>query len=108
VASVTDLQPEIVLLDGSFPAGKAAAALLAAANPRGSVVVFAILETAESVLGWAEAGAKGYLPNTASVETLAIPIGEIVRGEQSCSTRVARDGRRRVPIGRSGRGPALP
>jgi DNA-binding NarL/FixJ family response regulator len=89
VASVIETRPHVVLLDGSFPSGKEATARLADANREGSVVVFAVTENEESVLSWAEAGAKGYVPNTASIDDLGVMISQIMFGEQSCPPRIA-------------------
>jgi two-component system, NarL family, nitrate/nitrite response regulator NarL len=84
VTTATARHPAIVLLDGAFPEGMGAVATFSAICPRVSVVAIAITETADNVLAWAQAGAVGYVPNTASVDELVLLIREICRGEQSC------------------------
>jgi len=99
LASAATLRPEIVLLDVAFPDGTLLAARLGAASPATSVVVLAVVETEANVLAWAEAGIAGYVPNTASVNDLALLIGQISRGEQSCPSRIAGSLLRRVAAG---------
>ena len=98
------LRPAVVLLDAAFPGGMGAVTQLSAIIPEASVVVFAIAETEENVLAWAEAGVAGYVPNTASVSDLIALIGQISRGEQACPSRIAGSLLRRVAT--SGRGTA--
>ncbi|HXW25957.1 MAG TPA: response regulator transcription factor [Xanthobacteraceae bacterium] len=90
------LRPAVVLLDAAFPGGMGAVTQLSAIIPQASVVVFAIAETEENVLAWAEAGVAGYVPNTASVSDLIALIGQISRGEQACPSRIAGSLLRRV------------
>jgi two-component system nitrate/nitrite response regulator NarL len=73
-------QPEIVLLDVAFPGGVETAKCLSAVLPEVSVVAFAIAETEENVLAWAEAGITGFVPNTASVDDFVSLIRQIRRG----------------------------
>jgi DNA-binding NarL/FixJ family response regulator len=92
-------EPEIVLLDVAFPGGVSAAMTLAAALPQANVVALAITETEENVLAWAEAGIAGYVPNTASVDDLVSLIRQILRGEQTCPTRIVGSLLRRIGAG---------
>ncbi len=96
LAAAATLQPDIVLLDVAFPGGMQTAVQLCVAAPESSVIALAVAETEENVLAWAEAGIAGYVPNTASVDELASLIGEISRGEQTCSSRIAGSLLRRV------------
>src|SRR5581483_4150150 len=59
-----DLEPNIVLLDAAFPSGAVAIRRLRSAAPEAKVVVFAVTETEESIIAWAEAGAAGYIPRS--------------------------------------------
>jgi two-component system nitrate/nitrite response regulator NarL len=70
--SVEDLQPAIVLLDVAFPNPFEAAAEFAEIAPACAVVALAIVETEQNVLAWAEAGAAGYVPNSASLRRLGL------------------------------------
>jgi two-component system, NarL family, nitrate/nitrite response regulator NarL len=81
--------PAIVLFDAAFSAGRTAAAEIVAATPESALVVFGLRETEIEVIAWAEAGAVGYVPNTASVEDLIACIEAASLGEQICSSRIA-------------------
>ncbi len=96
LAIAAKLQPEIVLLDVAFPGGTRTAVQLRAAAPESSVIALAVAETEENILAWAEAGIAGYVPNTASVADLAELIGQISRGEQTCTSRIAGSLLRRI------------
>ncbi|MGA3399300.1 MAG: response regulator transcription factor [Acetobacteraceae bacterium] len=108
LASAAMLRPEIVLLDVAFPGGPRAAGQLCAAVPDASVVAIAVAETEETVLAWAAAGIAGYVPNTASVNDLALLIGQISRGEQTCPSHIAGSLLRRVGASGAGSAPAQP
>jgi two-component system, NarL family, nitrate/nitrite response regulator NarL len=108
-ASLTDalsaahaLQPAIVLLDVTFPGSFGTVAKFLAVVPAADVVALAIVETEENVLAWAEAGAAGYVPNTASAGELVSLLRQISQGEQTCSSRISGSLLRRVAL--SGRG----
>src|ERR1700722_7546891 len=81
--------PAIVLIDAAFPAGRSAAAGIVEATPGSALVVFGLRETEIEVIAWAEAGAAGYVPNTASVEGLIACIEAASLGEQICPSRIA-------------------
>ena len=89
LAAAGALHPAIILLDAAFPGSMGAVARFSAVVPQASVIVFAIAETEENVLAWAEAGIAGYVPNTTSVNDLIALIGQISRGEQACPSRIA-------------------
>jgi DNA-binding NarL/FixJ family response regulator len=109
LAVAATLRPAIVLLDAALPSSRAAVAQLSATLPEARVVVLAIAETEENVLAWAEAGIAGYVPNTASVSDLTSLIGQISRGEQTCSSRIAGSLLRRIATaGRTATSPAPP
>ena len=82
-------QPDIVLLDAAFPDGMGAVRQIRQVVPGAQVVVLAIEETEENIVAWAEAGVTGYIPGTAALAELTTLLGNILRGEQSCSGRVA-------------------
>jgi two-component system nitrate/nitrite response regulator NarL len=89
-------QPNIVLLDAAFPNGTEAVRQIINVAPRAQVIVFAIVETEENVIAWAEAGVVGYVPRTAALADLLEVLADIMRGEQSCSGRIAGSLLRRV------------
>jgi len=100
--------PAIVLLDAAFPGGTQSAQMIGAAAPDASLIALGIRETEQDVLTWAEAGAAGYVPNTASVDDLIGLIGQISRGEQTCPSNIAGSLLRRVAASRRAEAPAPP
>jgi DNA-binding NarL/FixJ family response regulator len=77
-----------VLLDAAFPNGVDAIRELRAINAESRLVVFAISETEENIVAWAQAGADGYIPRTASLNELVRFVETIVSGEQICSAAI--------------------
>jgi DNA-binding NarL/FixJ family response regulator len=96
VAVAEARRPTILLFDVAFPGGADAAARLCSAFPEVGVIALGIFETEEKVLAWAEAGVRGYVPNTASIADLGAMIMQVSRGEQACSSRIAGSLLRRV------------
>src|SRR5271165_2054070 len=91
-----DLQPDMVLLDASFQDGLPAARRLREMWAGLRIVVFAIKESVESVLVWAEAGVAGYIPSSAAAADLRALVANIGAGRQSCSELVAAGLLRRI------------
>jgi len=81
-------QPDIVLLDEALPGGPAAVARIRDVAPQSLVVVFAVAETADEVIAWAEAGAAGYIPKTAGLADIGPLLVGILQGKQVCSESV--------------------
>src|ERR1700722_19032828 len=65
------LAPDVALLDAAVGDGPKLAAAMAKAAPDAQLVVIALTEAAENVLGWAEAGAAGYIPQTTALAEVA-------------------------------------
>jgi DNA-binding NarL/FixJ family response regulator len=82
-------QPALVLLDAGFGGGLRAVGELTAAVPGALVVAFAVAETQDSVIAWAEAGAAGYIPSNAAMADLVEMLRSLLDGDQPCSGRVA-------------------
>ena len=89
-------RPSIVVLDAAFPGGPESARAISSAANEASLIALGIRETEQDVLAWAEAGAAGYVPDTASVDDLIALIGQISRGEQACPSNIAGSLLRRV------------
>jgi DNA-binding NarL/FixJ family response regulator len=96
LASARDAKPAIVLLDAAFPNGASAIGHIRAIDAEVRVVVFAVAETEENIITWAEAGAAGYIPTTAALCDLVRLLVDIIHGEQNCSGRIASGLMRRV------------
>jgi DNA-binding NarL/FixJ family response regulator len=84
-----DLRPDMVLLDAAMRDGPPAVRSLRALRAGLQVVAFAISESVDTVLAWAEAGVSGYIPNTAAMSDLHALVAEISAGQQTCSPVVA-------------------
>jgi two-component system, NarL family, nitrate/nitrite response regulator NarL len=84
-----ELRPDMVLLDAAVRDGPMAVRRLREVSAGLRVVVFAVSESVESVLSWAEAGAAGYIPCTAGASDLCALVDDISAGRQACSGVVA-------------------
>jgi two-component system nitrate/nitrite response regulator NarL len=96
VAQSRALQPDIVMLDAAFPNGGEAVMRTRHVAPNVRVVVFAVKETEDDIVAWAELGVIGYVPSDASVTDLVRLVMDIHQGEQHCSGRVAAGLLRRI------------
>jgi DNA-binding NarL/FixJ family response regulator len=114
VALSPPLQADVVLVDADLPDGAAAARRTRQIKPDIRLIAYAVRETKDDVIAWAEAGVIGYVPNTAASADLVRLIVDIYGGEQPCSGRVAAELLRRIAvteslgIGRNGPIPAVP
>jgi len=101
------LQPDIVLLNTALRLGIHAIGRIRIFAPRVKVVALASADDLENIIAWAEAGAAGYIPSTAALSEVVPLLAGIMRGEQSCSGRVAAGLLRRLSdVARSGNGTA--
>jgi two-component system, NarL family, nitrate/nitrite response regulator NarL len=99
---VVALQPaQIALVDSTLPEGTNAVVRLRELSPAVEIVAFALSDTEDAVISWAEAGACGYVPRSAALSDLVDFIDCILRGEQVCSRRVAAGLLRRIAAGQS-------
>jgi DNA-binding NarL/FixJ family response regulator len=83
------LAPDIVLMDSALRDGIAAVRRLRETPAKPRTVVFAIAETAESILSWAEAGITGYISSDAALCDLNSLMIDIAAGKQTCAPRVS-------------------
>lgn len=98
VALSPALEADVVLLDATVPDGAAAVRRALDVAPGMRIVAFAVRETEEDIIAWAEAGVIGYIPSTAALADLARLVLEIHSGEQICSGRVAAGLLRRIAL----------
>jgi two-component system nitrate/nitrite response regulator NarL len=96
--ALTPAFPDVVLLDAAFPAGAAAVIRTRHIAPELRVIAFAVRETEEDIISWAQAGVIGYVPSTAALSDLVRLVMEIHDGEQLCSGRVAAGLLRRIAV----------
>ena len=116
LAPLSQLAPDLILIDMAMPDSPAAIRRVAVAAPGAKVVSLSVREGEgegeddRDVLASAEAGAIAYVPREASLEDLVAVIECAVRGEAVCSPRVAGALLRRIAAlatdGRSDRVPA--
>jgi DNA-binding NarL/FixJ family response regulator len=98
VAMSPALEADVVLLDATVPDSAAAVRRALEIAPGMRIVAFAVRETEEDIIPWAEAGVIGYIPSTAALAELARLILDIHSGEQVCSGRVAAGLLRRIAL----------
>jgi DNA-binding NarL/FixJ family response regulator len=101
-----ELRPDMVVIDAMLPDGLALVRSLRATVAAPRVVAFAVVESVESVLAWAEAGVAGYIPNTAAMADLQALVADIDAGRQTCSGPVAAGLLQRIGAGPAGPRPA--
>jgi DNA-binding NarL/FixJ family response regulator len=84
-----ELRPDVVLLDAAVRDGIAVVRHLRETIAKPRVVVFAVSESVESVVEWAEAGVMGFIPSSAALADLNALITDIEAGRQACSSSVS-------------------
>jgi DNA-binding NarL/FixJ family response regulator len=94
-------QADLVLVDAALRDGIAAARRTRQVKRDVRIVAYAVRETKEDVIAWAEAGVIGYVPDTAPLADLARLIMDIHAGEQLCSARVAAELLHRIALPRA-------
>jgi two-component system, NarL family, nitrate/nitrite response regulator NarL len=113
VALSPPLQADVVLVDAELRDGVAAARWTLQIKPDIRLIAYAVRETKDDVIAWAEAGVIGYVPDTTASADLVRLILDIHGGQQPCSGRVAAELLRRIAIteklgiGRNAPSPAL-
>jgi DNA-binding NarL/FixJ family response regulator len=90
------LRPDMVLLDAALRDGITAVHQLRATMAGLRVVVFAVSESIESVVRWAEAGIAGFIPSHAALADLHALLADIEAGRQPCSALVSAGLLRRI------------
>ena len=93
VALITELEPDVVLLDVHMPDGGGVAVLLALRQPGletvPHVLALSVSDAAEDVVPVIRAGALGYVTKTIDTAELLTAIATVARGEASFSPRLA-------------------
>jgi two-component system, NarL family, nitrate/nitrite response regulator NarL len=96
--TVLDLtaQVDAILVHTLLEDGPSVARRLRAAAPHLPIVAFPLRETSDEVIGWAAAGATGYIPVSVRLDQFVSVLKGILRGEQVCSGKVAASLLRRI------------
>ena len=92
------LQADVVLLDATIPEGPNALRRALDIAPEMRIVAFAVSETEDDIVAWAEAGVIGYIPSTAALADFVRLVRDIHSGEQVCSGQVASGLLRRIAL----------
>jgi two-component system, NarL family, nitrate/nitrite response regulator NarL len=80
---------DIVLIDTAIPDGFATVRRIRQFAPEIRVVALALAEREDEVLAWVESGVSGYIPRSAALNDVVAILEATIRGEQTCSPRVA-------------------
>ena len=99
------LRPDIVLLDAAVRDGIAVVRQLRETTAKPRVIVFAVSESVESVVEWAEAGIAGFIPSSAALADLNTLLTDIDAGRQACSASVSAGLVRRIAATATSDGP---
>ncbi|NUS71917.1 MAG: response regulator transcription factor [Corynebacteriales bacterium] len=91
IARITEIRPEVVLLDVHMPDGGGVAVLTAIRQiiPSVKFLALSVSDAAEDVIGLIRAGARGYVTKTISTSELAAAIVRIAEGDAVFSPRLA-------------------
>ena len=92
------LQADVVLVDATIPEGRSTLRRALDIAPQMRIVAFAVRETEDDIIAWAEAGVIGYIPSTAALADFVRLVRDIHRGEQDCSGQVAFGLLRRIAL----------
>ena len=88
-ANLTQLAPDVVVLDMATPENYAMARELRDMAPTIPVVAIGIADSEDEVLACAELGAAGYVTRDGSIDALVAAVQSAARGELVCSPRMA-------------------
>src|SRR5262245_21258618 len=89
LTKIAEVRPDIVLLDAALQWGADALGCIHGIPRDQKVVVFAMRETSDNVIAWANVGVAGDIPRTAALTEIASLLASIMRDERTCSARIA-------------------
>lgn len=89
VVLITDLQPEVVLLDVHLPGGGGAEVMRRAKAPETRYLALSVSDAAEDVIGTIRGGARGYVTKTITGPELLDAIARVASGDAVFSPRLA-------------------
>jgi DNA-binding NarL/FixJ family response regulator len=96
VARVSELRPDVLLLDMQMHEGLCTMTAVSESVPRTRILALAVPEAEQEVVACAEAGAAGFIPRDASLTDLVRALRDVVRGELRCSPAMTQRLFRRV------------
>jgi DNA-binding NarL/FixJ family response regulator len=91
ITTITDLRPDVVLLDVHMPDGGGLAVLQAVSGqlPDTRFLALSVSDAAEDVIAIIRAGASGYVTKTISADDLADAVRRVAEGDAVFSPRLA-------------------
>jgi two-component system, NarL family, nitrate/nitrite response regulator NarL len=89
VALLAGQRVAVALVDTAMPDAVQLMRAIAATHPAVKVVAFGVDEDGDSVIRFAESGAAGYVPRSASLDHLVAVLQSVEQGESPCSPRIA-------------------
>jgi DNA-binding NarL/FixJ family response regulator len=89
IDQIVALRPQVLLLDLAARDSLALPRQARQVLPEVLVIAFAVAEREEAILACAEAGVSGYVAQDGSMEDLVAAVVHALRGEVTCSPRVA-------------------
>jgi len=78
----------VLLFDGTCLESAASLRAVLAAHPNVRAVVLGVTESEPEIIGWAEAGASGYVTQDGSVDELVKTVEAVARDELTCPPRI--------------------
>lgn len=88
-AGISELRPDVILVDLSNHEGMAAAPMIRALSPTSKLIAFSVADTIEDVLSCAAAGFSGYVAREAGVDELLCAVRAARDGQMACSSHIA-------------------
>ncbi len=86
---VSDLQPDVILVDLASPEGIAAVQTLRSLSPASKLVAFSVADRVEDVFACAAAGFSGYVTREAGGDELLGAVRAACAGQMTCSPHIA-------------------
>jgi DNA-binding NarL/FixJ family response regulator len=88
-ASISELRPDVILVDLANHEGIATADTLRSLSPASKLVAFSVADTVEDVFSCAVAGFSGYVTREAGVDDLLRAVRAVRDGQMTCSPHIA-------------------
>jgi two-component system nitrate/nitrite response regulator NarL len=88
-AGISELRPEVILVDLSNHEGMAATKTLRSLSPASKLVAFSVADTVDDVLSCAAAGFSGYVTRDSGVDEVLRAVRAVRDGQMTCSPHIA-------------------
>jgi two-component system nitrate/nitrite response regulator NarL len=88
-ARISELRPDVILVDLSHHEGIVAAKTLRSLSPASKLIAFSVVDTVEDVVSCAAAGFSGYVPREAGVDDVLRAVRAARDGQMACSPHIA-------------------